>query len=94
MSDCTCYKILQNAEVLLQTTRNDFFSCVPVESGRLCGYRVQKTVPLSTQKVFSTLQDTAPVRMTNTKQNQFEPIMTSADTMQDVLTLLFSHTCA
>ena len=51
-----------------------------------CGVQsAQKTVPLSTeQKVFGTLQDTVPSRITNAIQNQFESIMTSAATMQEV----------
>lgn len=39
--------------------------------------------PGTEQKVFSTVQDAALIKITNAIQNQLEPIMTSADTAQD-----------
>lgn len=93
VSGCISYMILQ---VLLQTTRNHCFSWIPVESSRLWGYRVHRRHChwAQSRRYLAPLQDTVPVSITNTIQKQFEPIMTSADTMQDVLILLLSHTCA
>lgn len=67
----------------------------PEESSRLRGTEYTAGSATGTeQKVFSTSQDTVPIRIINRIQSQLESITTSADARQTVLIPSLSHTCA